>query len=265
MLTLLSPSKKLDYDRPGPAIEPTPHALAKETELLARTTRKLSRADLRRLMDISEPLADLNFHRFQDFDPQAGPNAPSAKPAILAFSGDVYLGLKAHELDAAGLEWAQDRLRILSGFYGLLRPLDAMQPYRLEMGTKLKTKRGEDLYDFWGPRLSERLNEALAGHDDRTIVNLASNEYFKAVERKALQAQVVTPVFKDIKDGKARALFMFLKQARGAMARWIIEERIDTADRLTEFAGMGYRFDPALSNEANGDLVFTRNQPPAMR
>ena len=254
MLVVLSPAKNLDFspvDHP-PATQP---ALIEETAKLAKTTRGLSRAKLKALMGISEPLADLNHARFQAFDAAA----EDGLPAALAFAGDVYRGLDARTLKTKDLLWAQDRLRILSGLYGVLRPLDAIQPYRLEMGTKLHTRRGEDLYSFWGPRIAKELDADAADHAAPVIVNLASNEYFKAVDRKALKTPMVSATFLDVKDGKARALFMFVKRARGLMARWIIENRIETPDDLKDFSVEGYRFSKADSSD--GALVFQRPQP----
>jgi hypothetical protein len=256
MLILLSPAKNLDWSAPPAGLPRTAPALAKETKALSAAAKALSRADLMRLMGISEKLADLNWQRFQSFDPAAKPEA--GKQAVLAFNGEVYQGLKAATLKAEDLIWAQDRLRILSGLYGLLRPLDAIQPYRLEMGTKLATAKGEDLYDFWGSAIAKALNKDLGA--DGVVLNLASDEYFSAVDRKALQGRVITPNFKDVKDGKARAVFLFVKQARGLMARWAIQNRVEEVEALKRFSLGGYRFDPKASQGDN--WVFTRPQPP---
>ena len=253
MLIVLSPAKRLDFSEPSLAVEPTLPRLREDTASLAKTAKRLSKAELRRLMSISEPLAALNRERFQAFDP----DGENGVPAALAFAGDVYEGLKARELDAASLAWAQDRLRILSGLYGLLRPLDRIQPYRLEMGTRLKTRRGGSLYDFWGDRISRQLNADAEGHADPTVVNLASQEYFGAVHAKALKPPVVTIHFREEKDGTSRVISFFAKKARGAMARFAIDERLDRAEELKRFDRDGYRFDKAASTDA--DWIFTRS------
>jgi cytoplasmic iron level regulating protein YaaA (DUF328/UPF0246 family) len=209
-------------------------------------------------MHISDSHASLNFERFQAF--QIDNRSNSAKPAGLAFDGDVYWGLAADSLSADTLAYAQDHLRILSGLYGLLRPLDAIQPYRLEMGTKLATARGKSLYDFWGSRIADRLNADLADHADGTVVNLASNEYFKAVDADALGRPVIAAKFLNMKDGAPRSLMYYAKHARGSMARWIMENRVDRADGLKDFNADGYRLDKATSTAT--ELVFTRPQPP---
>jgi hypothetical protein len=180
--------------------------------------------------------------------------------AVFAFNGDVYTGLRARELDRKGLAWAQDHLRILSGLYGVLRPLDAIQPYRLEMGVRLKTKRGQSLYQFWGARISAALNEAAMGHKDKTLVNCASGEYFGAVERKALKLPVVSCRFLEEKDGEARILSFFAKKARGLMARYAIDHRIERHEDLRAFDSAGYRFVPELSSAE--EFTFSRPQPP---
>lgn len=253
LLIVLSPAKRLDFTPPAINVPATSRRCADETAELAKVTKKLSRADLRRLMSISDALADLNYERFQSFDNET---AEGALQAVFAFAGDVYDGLDARSLAPADLDWAQDHLRILSGFYGLLRPLDAIQPYRLEMGTRLKTPRGSNLYDFWGERISLRLNEDAAPLPDRTLVNLASQEYFGAVDAKALKLSLVTPHFKERKDGEARIISFFAKKARGAMARYAIENRIEKAEDLKAFDRDGYRFDKALSTDA--DWIFIR-------
>jgi hypothetical protein len=261
MLTLLSPAKALNFDPADKTLPLTKPALLRETNKLAEVTRGLTRTDLSRLMSISDNLADLNYQRFQAFRKSATPKG--AKQAALAFNGDVYHGLEAPSLSAEELAYAQNHLRILSGLYGVLKPMDAIQPYRLEMGTKLKNDRGATLYDFWGDQVAKQLKRELADHADGSIINLASKEYFKVVDQKALKAPVITPVFRDEKDGKARVIFLFAKQARGMMARWIIENRIDRAEDIKEFAIAGYTFRPTDSNDT--ELVFQRKQPPAKK
>ena len=256
MLVLLSPAKKLDFApiKHPPATAPV---LIEETARLAKTARQLSRAKIKAMMSLSDDLAQLNYERFQAFDVEK--NADGF-PAALAFAGDVYRGLEARTLKADDLKWAQEHLRILSGLYGVLRPLDAIQAYRLEMGTKLHTRRGESLYDFWGPRIAKSLKADLEGSKEPAILNLASDEYFKAVDLKALKAPVQTVKFQDVKDGKARSLFLFVKLARGLMARWVIENRVDRLEDVKSFNVEGYKFDPAASSEAA--WVFKRPQPP---
>jgi cytoplasmic iron level regulating protein YaaA (DUF328/UPF0246 family) len=260
MLLVLSPAKSLDYtplDQGGAPVPLTTPQLKADIAELAKVTVKLSRQDLRSMMSISEKLADLNFERFKSFDPAC----EDGLQAAMAFDGDVYEGLQARTLDRGGLDWAQDHLRILSGLYGILRPLDALQPYRLEMGTRLKTKRGSSLYDFWGDRLSKALNEAAHSHADQSLINLASQEYFGAVDAKALKLKTINCAFKDEKDGKLRILGFYAKKARGQMARFAIDGRIDQAEGLKDFTSGGYRFQPTLSTAE--EWVFTRKQPEA--
>ena len=260
MLILLSPAKRLDFSPADPALPGTERRFLEDTASLAATARRQTKADLRRLMGISDDLATLNLERFRAFDPESTDGVQAA----FAFAGDVYEGLKARELDAAALAFAQDHLRILSGFYGLLRPLDRIQPYRLEMGTRLKTRRGSSLYDFWGDRISKQLNAdaedlRAQGSPDPVVVNLASQEYFGAVDAKALKLPVVTCHFKEEKAGALKVLGFYAKKARGRMARYAIEGRVEKAEALKAFDLDGYRFRPDLSTEA--DWVFARPQP----
>ena len=208
-------------------------------------------------MSISDDLARLNRDRFKAF--AAEPAAEATKPAALAFNGDTYQGLEAKTLSEDDLAWAQDHLRILSGLYGLLRPLDAIQPYRLEMGSRLKTRRGASLYDYWGDTVAKALNTQADAVGTDTLVNCASQEYFGAADRKALKLRVVTPVFMEVKDDKPRIVSFFAKRARGAMARYIIENRVTDVEDIRGFASGGYGFDPDLSD---GDKwVFVRDYP----
>jgi cytoplasmic iron level regulating protein YaaA (DUF328/UPF0246 family) len=253
MLIVLSPAKRLDFAAPPADLPATQPRLRDETAALLKTARRQTQADLRRLMGISDDLAKLNQARFKAFDPEA---TDIGVQAALAFAGDVYQGLDARGLSPADLDWAQDRLRILSGLYGLLRPLDRIQPYRLEMGTRLKTRRGASLYDFWGDRLSKQLNADAEGHIEPALINLASQEYFGAVDARALKLPVVTCHFREAKDGETRIVSFFAKRARGAMARWIIENRIERSPDLKSFDRDGYVHQPALSTEA--EWVFTR-------
>lgn len=261
MITLLSPAKKLNFDPLETQLDITQPRLTDDTREIAGVAKKQSAADLKRLMRISDKLAELNAERFKSFDLDGRSN--SAKPAGLTFDGDVYWGLDAKTMDDDALVYAQSHLRILSGLYGLLRPMDAIQPYRLEMGTKIKNARGASLYDFWGSRIAETLDEDMSGHSDKTVVNLASDEYFKAVDQDTLPGQVITASFLNVKDGEARKLMYHVKFARGLMARWIMENRIDRAEGLKDFNSDGYAFDSAASS-AN-QLVFSRKQPPVKK
>jgi len=256
MLIVLSPAKALDFTAAPQAVAMTAPQLAEDTAELAKVAKKLRAADLKRMMDLSDSLAKLNRERFQAFQP----DSEDGLQAAFAFNGDVYLGLKARELDKKALAWAQDRVRILSGLYGVLRPLDAIQPYRLEMGVRIKTRRGHSLYDFWGTRVSETLDAALAGHKERVVVNCASQEYFGAVDRGALKAPVVTCRFLEEKDGEARIMSFFAKRARGAMARFAIDHRVERVADLKAFDRDGYRFQPSLSTD--DEFTFARPQPP---
>jgi cytoplasmic iron level regulating protein YaaA (DUF328/UPF0246 family) len=255
MLMVISPAKSLDFTAPKDVLPLTTPELKSQIVELAKVTRKQTAADLKRLMHISDALAKLNRERFQAFDSEL----EDGLQAVIAFNGDVYGGLNARELDRPALEWTQDHLRILSGLYGVLRPFDALQPYRLEMGTRLKTKRGSNLYDFWGETISKTLNAAAEGQADPTLVNLASQEYFGAVDAKALKLPVVTCHFKEEKAGELRVLGFFAKKARGRMARYAIDNRVDRAEALKGFDLDGYRFQPSLSTPA--DWVFARPQP----
>lgn len=253
MLIALSPAKTLDFTPAPEGLLPTQPAFRKESVELAAIARKLSAANLKRLMGVSDRLAELNVERFRAFKA----TRPKGVPAALAFAGDVYTGLRARDLDAAALDWAQDRLRILSGLYGLLRPLDVIQPYRLEMGIKLANPRGEDLYAYWRERVTQALDRTLRAHGDPRLVNLASQEYFGAVDREALKALIVTCHFKEqAEDGATRMIALYAKRARGAMARYAIDERLERTDGLKGFDRDGYRFAPELSSDT--DWTFTR-------
>lgn len=254
MLAVVSPAKKLDTDALTRSLSVTQPGLLSEAERLIATTRKLQPSDLQSLMGISENLATLNHDRFQQF--QTPFTVGNAKPAALMFNGDTYTGLDAPTLGEKDLEWAQDRLAILSGLYGLLRPLDLMQPYRLEMGTRLKTDRGANLYAFWGDRITDQIRSTLTGHTDQTLVNLASNEYFKSVKIKSLPGMVITPAFKEIRDGKPKMISFLAKKARGMMARHIIENRLESPEGLKNFTSGGYAYDEALSTDTT--WTFTR-------
>ncbi|WP_085900546.1 peroxide stress protein YaaA [Kiloniella majae] len=254
MLAVVSPAKKLDESAAKIDFLTSQPVFENQIQDLLSVAKDLTRADLRNLMSISENLADLNYQRYRNFSfPFTQDNA---KVAVDTFKGDTYVGLDAESLSEDELRYAQDHLRILSGLYGVLRPLDLMQPYRLEMGTKLRNPHGEDLYDFWGDQISKELNTQLAGHRDRILVNVASNEYFKAVKKDKLEATVITPVFKEVKDGVAKIISFPAKRARGMMARFIIQGRIDKAVGLKDFTAGGYSYRSDLSNAS--EFVFTR-------
>jgi cytoplasmic iron level regulating protein YaaA (DUF328/UPF0246 family) len=249
---ILSPAKRLDFSDPATDVPATAHRMTDDVRSLSVTARRQSQADLRRLMGISADLAKLSQARFKAFDP----DSEEGLQAALAFAGDVYQGLDARSLAAGDLGWAQDHLRILSGLYGLLRPLDRIQPYRLEMGTRLKTRRGSSLYDFWGDRISKALNTDAEEHSDPTLVNLASQEYFGAVDARALKLSVINIHFREEKDGESRIISFFAKKARGTMARYAIENRIDRAEDLKSFDRDGYGFQAGPSTD--NDWIFTR-------
>lgn len=257
MLMVISPAKTLDFETPPTTKKHTlPQYLDHSQELIAQL-RALTPAQIGELMGLSDKLAGLNAARFGSWTPDFTPG--NAKQAILAFKGDVYTGLDADTLSPAQLDYAQRHLRMLSGLYGLLRPLDLMQPYRLEMGTKLANARGKDLYAFWGTRISEWLNEALAEQGDDVLLNLASNEYFSSIKRNALNARVIDTEFRDLKNGQYKIISFYAKKARGLMSRFVIKEKIDSPDRLKGFDAQGYRFSAELSKADK--LVFLRDEP----
>lgn len=247
VICLLSPAKTLDFSPLDRSLCCTRPDFLGDASKLVKRARELDHGDLRELMDISDKLADLNHQRFREF--KLRPKPEEGKPAALAFQGDVYLGLEAGSLEPADLEYAQEHVRILSGLYGVLRPLDRIQPYRLEMGSRLDNERGKDLYAFWGDKLSKALNKELRGRDAKVVVNLASNEYFKAVDRKKLKARVVTPVFKEIKDGKAKVISFVAKRSRGMMTRWLVQDRIEDPEQIKGFDLGDYRYMPEFSDE----------------
>ncbi len=256
MHTIISPAKALDFSPVANGMAATQPRLIKDTALLLETCKTLEESDLRKLMSLSDSLAQLNHARFQDMDLPLTPE--NAKPCLLAFQGDVYKGLDAASLDDDDLSWAQERLRILSGLYGLLRPLDLIQPYRLEMGTRLANARGENLYEFWGDRLAGALNDD-AGDPETPVLNLASNEYAKAVPPKSLKRPLVSAVFQEERDGTLKTIGLVAKRARGLMARFVIRNRIEEVEGLKDFADEGYGYRPDLSTDAR--LVFTRAKP----
>lgn len=258
MLSVISPAKTLDFESPTPSSTHTqPEYLNASAQLIDRL-RELSPQQLSALMGISDKLATLNANRYIEwslpFSLDAGSNP--AKQAIFAFQGDVYTGLEAQRFSATELERAQQRLRILSGLYGMLRPLDLIQPYRLEMGIRLDNPAGATLYDFWRERLTHDLAKAVAQSGTPVLINLASNEYFKAIDAKHLGHRIVTPVFKDEKNGKLKVISFYAKKARGWMSAWILRHDIDDPEALKAFDIGGYEFDPSLSKQ--DEWVFTR-------
>ncbi|RWX54193.1 peroxide stress protein YaaA [Photobacterium chitinilyticum] len=256
MLIVVSPAKTLDYESPLATQNYTQPELTEHSAELIEVCRKLTPVDIASLMKVSDKIAGLNAARFAEWQPEF--TSDNARQAILAFKGDVYTGLAAETLSDEGFAYAQQHLRMLSGLYGLLRPLDLMQPYRLEMGTRLANSRGTNLYQFWGDIITDKLNAALAEQGDKLLVNLASNEYFKSVKPKKLDAQLITPVFKDCKNGNYKVISFYAKKARGMMVRYILDNKIDSVEGLKQFDVAGYYFVPAESTDK--DLVFKRDE-----
>ena len=256
MLTVISPAKTLDFDSPPVTDAHSQPAHLTQSRKLVRRLRELSAADLSRLMKISDDLAQLNRERYQHWKTPFRPE--NARQALFAFKGDVYIGLDAGSMQPDDLEFAQDHLRILSGLYGLLRPLDLMQPYRLEMGTRLDTDQGSNLYQFWGDRITRSLNQELQQTSSATLINLASGEYFKSVKPSLLKADIVTPAFREFRDGEYKFIQFFAKKARGLMARYLVDQRIDEPEGLKDFDYEGYKYNASLSTAK--DWVFTRRQ-----
>ncbi len=256
MLVILSPAKSLDFSDTNVTSQFSKPAFLKDAAQLIDRLRTLGPQDIAELMDISTKLADLNYQRYAEW--QTPVDRTNAKQAALAFKGDVYQGLQAWTLSPKGLSWAQDHIRILSGLYGLLKPLDLIQPYRLEMGTALDNDCGQNLYAFWGERLTHNLNKDLAGHRPRVLVNLASNEYAKALQLDDIDGRIVTPTFRDWKNGQYKFISFHAKKARGLMARYIIENRIKSVKALQAFDLDGYRYSAEQSSDDN--WVFLRRQ-----
>lgn len=256
MLLVLSPAKSLDFESTTPKLTVTQPEFLDASAKLVKTLRKYSPDDLSKLMHISPKLGELNFQRNLNW--QLPFNEDNARPAIFAFTGDVYIGLDVQSLNKRDLTFAQNHVRILSGLYGLLRPLDLMQPYRLEMGTALKHGKFESLYQFWGDTLTEHLNSLLAEQKNPFLLNLASNEYFKSLSPKKLCAPVVSPVFKDYKNGQYKIISFYAKKARGMMASWVIKNRVRSRSALLEFDVAGYRYSEKDSSEKSP--VFLRKQ-----
>ncbi|WP_085920119.1 peroxide stress protein YaaA [Halomonas sp. CSM-2] len=256
MLSVISPAKTLDFETPSTTRDVSQPDFLTDSQALIDILRDYSPQQISDLMGISDKLAGLNAARFADWQPPF--SLENAKPAAQAFQGDVYTGLEADTFSDAENRYAQQHLRILSGLYGLLRPLDLIQPYRLEMGTKLPNPAGKDLYAYWKPTLTTALDAAITESGSKVLVNLASNEYFKAVDARKLDARVITPVFKDEKNGAFKIISFYAKKARGLMSAWIIRQQVNDPDALKDFDVAGYRFDAAASQ---GDtFVFTRRE-----
>ena len=256
MLVLLSPAKSLDYEVPLLTKKSTKPRFIDESAELIEGLRKLSVKQVAKLMDISDKLAELNHGRFADWRSEF--TKENSRQAILAFTGDVYQGMELAEWSAEDFSRAQKQVRILSGLYGVLRPLDLMQAYRLEMGTKFANDRGKNLYEFWGSKVTSLLNQDLKKSGSETVVNLASNEYFSVVKKDELKGELVTPVFKDEKNGKYKIISFYAKKARGMMADFIVREGIQDAKDLKNFKTAGYKY--SAKESGGGELVFLRNE-----
>lgn len=254
MLIILSPAKSLDFKTPPAIRDYTIPELLDDAEKLAGKLREMNARDLSALMGISASLGYLNYERYQTWHTPFTPG--NAKQALLAFSGDVYAGLDASSLPKNQLKLAQKKVRILSGLYGVLKPLDLIQPYRLEMGTKFSYGEAENLYDFWGDKITQKVEEAVGASGGRILVNLASNEYYKSIDAEEINAEIITPAFKDMKNGTYKMISVYVKKARGLMTRFILQHDIDKAEDLQAFDAEGYAFNPELSKPRNP--VFTR-------
>lgn len=257
MLILLSPAKSLDYESKPLTKKNSLPRLLDDSEELVSSLRKMSPSQIGTLMSISEKLADLNAERYTQWEMDFTPD--NSRQALFAFTGDVYQGLELDSWKAADYTLAQRQIRILSGLYGVLRPLDLMQPYRLEMGTKLENKRGKNLYEFWGEKITELLNQDLKKSGNNLVINLASNEYFKSVKKAKLNGQLITPVFKDEKNGKYKIIAFFAKKARGMMTDFIIRNAVSDISGLKKFNTAGYKYSAKESSET--ELVFLRKEP----
>ena len=256
MLALISPAKTLDYETALPTDIHTLPRLLDQSQQLIDLSRKLSASEIAKLMTVSEKIANLNVERFRDWN--ADFSFANARQAIFAFKGDVYTGLDAYSLSEDELKFAQNHLRSLSGLYGLLRPLDLMMPYRLEMGIRLKNDRGTNLYDFWEDRITNLINQDLEQAGSKVLVNIASDEYYKSVKEAKINAEIIKPVFLDQKNGKYKVISFYAKKARGLMARFIIENKLERAEDLKAFNSEGYYFD--ADSSLKGELVFKRDE-----
>lgn len=256
MLILLSPAKSLDYDSSLPTKKKSLPRFIDDSEILVNQLRKMTPAKLGALMSISDKLADLNAERYSTWERDF--SVENSRQAILAFTGDVYQGLELDKWSADEFTLAQKQIRILSGLYGVLRPLDLMQPYRLEMGTKLDNERGKNLYEFWGEQITESLNSDLKKSGSEIIVNLASNEYFKSVKKAKLNGTLITPIFKDEKNANYKIISFYAKKARGMMTDFIVQNKIDDTTGLKKFKTAGYKYSKKDSSDT--ELVFLRKE-----
>jgi len=256
MLTIISPAKTLDFESPALTDEFTQPAHLTQSRKLMRRLREYSAPDLSKLMNVSSNIAELNVERNRRWKTPF--TADNAKQALFAFKGDAYIGLDADSMTCDNIQFAQKHLRMLSGLYGLLRPLDLMQPYRLEMGSRLRTDQGSNLYQFWDMRITRALNTELKQVDSRVLINLASIEYYKSIKAKSIKGQIVTPIFKDYHQDRYQVIGFFAKKARGLMARYIIDRRITQVEEIKQFDREGYAYNPSLSS--GQEWVFTRRQ-----
>lgn len=259
MIAVISPAKTLDFETPVKFDHHTSPRFSTQTNRLIRELRLKKAHEIQSLMSVSENIASLNVRRYKDYRREH--TVENSRPSIHAFKGDVYIGLDVDQFDTSDLDFSQKHLRILSGLYGLLRPMDIIQPYRLEMGTSLPVGEHPTLYKYWNDQIVKLIHKDLKEHDDNVIVNLASNEYFKAIQRKSLKSHVINVEFLDWKNGKYKVISFFAKKARGMMARYIIKNRINEVELLKGFDYEGYYFDPQVSTE--NQLVFKRDQVPA--
>ncbi len=254
MLIVVSPAKTLDFESPLPTNEFTQPEQLKQSQLLINRLRDFSSLDLSELMHISSKIADLNFERNNQWETPF--TVMNARQAMFAFKGDVYTGLDAYSMSQQNIKFAQQHFRILSGLYGLLRPLDLMRAYRLEMGSKLETSFGKNLYQFWDMQITDAINRQLKAINSDSLINLASNEYFKAVKSKSINGEIITPAFKDYKNGEYKVIGFYAKKARGLMSRFIIDHELTRVEEIKNFNSAGYEYKPALTEGNN--WVFTR-------
>ncbi len=257
MLAIISPAKTLDFETSSPTRKHSVPVFLKESKELICALRDQSPADIGALMKISVKLADLNYQRYAEWKTPFTAN--NAKPAMLAFKGDTYIGLDGNSYTERDFSWAQKHLRILSGLHGILKPLDLIQPYRLEMGTRLNNSVGDDLYTFWGEKVTSELNRALATQKQPILINLSSNEYFNVLDPTQIDARIITPIFKDLKNGRYKFMSFFAKRARGLMSSYIVKNRVSTLKVLKAFDWQGYYYSEDLSH--GDEWVFLRDKP----
>lgn len=254
MIVILSPSKTMNFEDQVSAKEYSNPVFQEEAKTLVQTLQQLKPEEIKQLMDVKDKLAELNYQRFQEFDLSFSPS--SGRQALLAYRGDVYAGLDIANYSEQDLQFAQQQVRIISGLYGLVRALDVIQPYRLEMSNQLNNPRGKDLYTFWGHKITDQIQQELKEHQNQILVNLASNEYFKAIDQNQVKHQLITPLFKEYKDGKYKTIAIYAKKARGMMTDYIIQNKIEDPEGIKGFDYEGYHYNPELSTDR--DWVFTR-------